>query len=993
MSVIALTPQNFDVMSLQTHPSRSFSSGSNTGVTGSVYVYPLRSKNMKDAEVTIGDQELPFGEGNLHNLLDILNAFISANGIDTTLDFTPVLEAYLEVAGKMGMQEKMQQVVEINNVRPTPYFSTATLAKNSFKKSLYPYYKTNYHNLNWAYTNYNCLNFFTSSLNRAHGFNDVDLSASPTNGTALIYPAPTMSIHSFDPYPGFDFMDMGVLAIQDALLKGPVAPYRPTGSFTFEFWINPRYNHLDSSGEFPAGTIMHMSSCYALSLVTGSERDLQDNPSRFKLLLQLSHSAEIAPSDVALGLANNNPDDAARAFPRDLIFETTASLKHNHWHHVAITWGPDTNSRYGRFYIDGKQDSEFLVNSASIFDQTFPGAASGNGGVQSEPDALFIGNFYDGANNSVDSNQIAQFFNSNAVRREGLYDFESLPAAVPGTFTTDPPTFNFRHDLQAELHDLRIWEGVRSQQQVQDIKDLGLSYYMVQKLGTEKFRKELMFYLPVFFTKETRRRNVLITPFVTTGEVMEVPGSTAKFDVSSTSTINPFNARLAFTTNCHQINLPNFLREFCMRSWPRLYNLTASLRSSELYPESNYPANLFRADGFGTELHTTTLAPVSSLLGGGKPTANQNRTEKERACKANLLLLPNDNGQFRPNFNLLVSGSTPIINAFKGPDSLTNPTWVVPDPKLTYDNQLYMVSSGSILDKFVGDNGALDFSLINLNDIMAGKSVSSLAGVVLQDVTKVQNIMDWISMFSQATPMYPAQPPIAFLQLPSMLLGSEGEGVNTSYVWTELQDPSSNMVGFFIIPQLYYGDRIHPKSMRLKGVLGVVKTHDDDIFKTPLNVTLKDNGAGNLYRADSFTPHAKWNNVGDILYEEGFLIIKSPHLYTLGIQDANRQMHESLGIQTPAGDAYSLEFQGSRNIHVLEIMIPVPAPLLNSSSNPTYEHLLPSDHINDKNSDFVYLTGMNFHDDNFNVIARTNLAQPVIKREGDKLFFRVKIDF
>ena len=32
-------------------------------------------------------------------------------------------------------------------------------------------------------------------------------------------------------------------------------------------------------------------------------------------------------------------------------------------------------------------------------------------------------------------------------------------------------------------------------------------------------------------------------------------------------------------------------------------------------------------------------------------------------------------------------------------------------------------------------------------------------------------------------------------------------------------------------------------------------------------------------------------------------------------------------------------------------------------------------------------------DENMNVIARTNLAQPVTKRETDKFMFRVKVDF
>ena len=48
---------------------------------------------------------------------------------------------------------------------------------------------------------------------------------------------------------------------------------------------------------------------------------------------------------------------------------------------------------------------------------------------------------------------------------------------------------------------------------------------------------------------------------------------------------------------------------------------------------------------------------------------------------------------------------------------------------------------------------------------------------------------------------------------------------------------------------------------------------------------------------------------------------------------------------------------------------------------------------NDDNSKFVYITGINVHDDNLNVIMRANLAQPVIKRDDDGFLFKIKKDF
>jgi hypothetical protein len=48
---------------------------------------------------------------------------------------------------------------------------------------------------------------------------------------------------------------------------------------------------------------------------------------------------------------------------------------------------------------------------------------------------------------------------------------------------------------------------------------------------------------------------------------------------------------------------------------------------------------------------------------------------------------------------------------------------------------------------------------------------------------------------------------------------------------------------------------------------------------------------------------------------------------------------------------------------------------------------------NDFNNEFVYITSVYLHDDNFNVIMKANLSQPVLKREQDEFLFRLKMDF
>jgi hypothetical protein len=187
-------------------------------------------------------------------------------------------------------------------------------------------------------------------------------------------------------------------------------------------------------------------------------------------------------------------------------------------------------------------------------------------------------------------------------------------------------------------------------------------------------------------------------------------------------------------------------------------------------------------------------------------------------------------------------------------------------------------------------------------------------------------------------------------------------------IFQRTRDPSSNQVTFFDISNLYYGKRILPGSLlfqdaALSGSGGRVP------------ITLKDDGRGTVYRADCYTSASTWNAVGTIFYDEGIIAIKSPHLYFIG------------------KEGYEISFRGEQNVHVMTIDVRAPANQLNSSSNPNFVKVPPSPFPNDPEKEFVYITGLNMHDDNLNVIMKTQLAQPIVKRHGDKLLFKIKVDY
>lgn len=283
--------------------------------------------------------------------------------------------------------------------------------------------------------------------------------------------------------------------------------------------------------------------------------------------------------------------------------------------------------------------------------------------------------------------------------------------------------------------------------------------------------------------------------------------------------------------------------------------------------------------------------------------------------KRNLTVLPCDDGLFAPCFTeILRTGSIDSV------------------PK-----------SGSINDKYTNDLGVYDASLISLTDMLPeGSWMGTLT-------------MDSGSMFDAAIG-----------SSPSNISGSIG---NTLAIYQRTRDNSSNQIVIFDISNVFYGNKLAP---------GTITLTDNAVTGSAgrVSITLKDDGRGSLYRADSLTPHARWASVGNVLYDEGLIVVKTP------------------GIPYFGREGFDLTFKGERNVHVFKMRVLADAGLINSSSNPTYDpNVRASNDANDYDDEFVYITGINVHDSNMNVIMKTTLAQPVVKRSGDRIVFKIGYDY
>ena len=848
MALFKITEDDQEYFTLETHPFQTFSSGTfGAGVTGSVKVFPRSSTLEKESETPSAFVDVAFNADTIDGLLDQARAnartgssYYNVAGSNIESSMT----AYLEAVNSSSVSRRKQQEVNVIRFEPSVRFTKDTMRKNLIRDVYMPYYRQLYPSMQYGYTNYHCLNFFTAS--------------SVSDSSVILY-------------PNSSSLDAGFASSGSYVLEGP---------FTFDFYINPKYTTDDpvntgTGGIFRAGTIFHLSSSYAVSLVSGSSLDANGRPSAYRLMLQLTHSADIPPSVVATSPTSNTGSKGRwrTGAGDDLIFlSDDNSLKRNHWHHVAIRWGTNSiNQGSGSFMIDRIERGTFVVTESSV-----------RLTHDNNPAVLCIGNFYEGVNNGIsaqatffaaDPNVVGNAAPQGPAVRDGLItmvevDVDSTPAWAYG-----PSTFHFKHALNAEVHDLKIFKSYRTDDQISATSTDGV-----------KTLDDLLFYVPPFFTKESPTRQYNSVTFG--GGVMQTP-----FFTVSSSTDDPFNVAMSFGVNGHDINLENWGRDFATGIYPRWLALTCS--------EVTWTTPALTCNELLFDNPRSYSGPAGYSMGGAR--------------KRQLTALPCDNGIFRPNFELLKSGTFHIVPP-----------------------------SGSVMDRFTDDFGALDLSFIRLRDLVPTSSLRP--GLIPQSGSIMDTILG-------ATP--------------------ENPGVDPGEVLTIFQrthDNSSNEVVFFDVSNLFYGQQI---------MSGTVRLTDSNLSMSSgkISMTLRDNGRGNIYRADALTTHATWNSVGNVMYEEGLIIVKSPNIPFFGKEQ------------------FSLSLRGTQNIHTLRFNVNAAKGLINSSSNPSYKLLSASANANDTDPKFVYIDSINFHDENLNVIMKTSFAQPIVKRDGDKILFKPKIDF
>jgi len=771
-----INKEDISLTNLKLNPAIEYTSSSLSGSTGSKFVFNEKSKVEK---TNFDSSNLSFNNS-LANLTDtIKQAKLSApnNNSDISL--------YLDKINELPEKLKYQQKTEILSFTPLLGSGSNYNKKKSIVSNLYsPYYKPEYPEAHFSYTNYHTFNFFSSSH-----FN---------TSSVLIYP--------------------NEITLSGSTLVS--SSFLPIDEFTINFWINPRY-----SFENP-GTIMHASGGFCISLLTGSHKDINGEVDKFKLLFQFETDSKTLPN---VAVPNGTT-----------IVETPDnSLDKNTWYNITARWGTsDYNFGTGSILINGEPVSSFVLSNSFL---NYHITSSSEG-----PNALFVGNFYNGTN--IGSSGVSRFFGSDTGANDGLLVLNGASGF------TEPDLYNFQFPLNAEIHDLKIYNKYLTIDKINNLIEF----------GPEKDAEDLIFFVPPFFTEESPYR----TKNGSKGGILKTPYYNA-----TGTTRSPYSTELALYIGSHYINLENHTRELTKGIYPRLFGLTPDI--------------------FNTSV---TGSSGNAIL-----------YQSESVLKRNLFILPNDNGIFTPNYSWLTNLSNSLFK-----NDITT-----------------------------------DYGYIHLRNVVS----SSWYGAFLN--SSITSSLGFGSVSPDPTNS------ASFINPPSIV----------PFILQQTRDPSSNNIRFFDISNLYYGSRIEP---------GTVVLTDNSLYGSDdkISITLKDDGRGNLYRADSISNNSSWNSVGNVFYNEGIIVIKHPSLIWFG------------------ENQYKLSCKGNSSVYTLTIDCYANALEQTDSANASWnENLKASNLANDSDTQYTLISEVLIHDDNLNVIARANLAQPVLKRTGEAFLFKLPINF
>jgi len=863
-------------------------------------------------------------------------------------------------------------------------------------KNLYKFYRENmkYKVLNphWGFSNYNCLNFF--NINNLK-------NTDKTHKNVVVYPNAFHDVKSV--YEFFKNDD---------------------DNLTLSFYVNQNNKNIEGYS-FNPGCVFFIPGIIGLYLVKGSSTDQSGYTDKFRLFVTLGDEHILSGASVNFLNSNISSNDVEK--DTNIVLSSDNIIDYNHWHNVCVSLEDiKDNALNLKIHIDGNQ-----VDSVNAAISDFRKANTSNSFIcignsfKAVSDEVEIFKRLFSVNYSSDGDYIGPYALKNINFGENIEDdfFETGTTIIDveiNNSLVDLDAQNYVLDttsiaLSAEICDVRIYNS-----SIKDIKSL-----ICENSISDFSDNRLIFSLPVlYFNKDIKKKSIVNLNGISDNTSS---GSISNINLQNNVFSGPINNY--FSNKClgHEVIVEKFLFEFKQKSCPNvvfngeytsdqvnynLFNVLSYIPSGNILgdSQSNLVDNIKKGESinklYHQKLHELSLEdsgdfdlyfkkyftyknnfimPCDNGLQTQKYKNYYNNSVEEshyddnnyfdighvslnKVIKEDSILKSNnlityiaDSDLYDYSYSLKslmpleqredykISGDVSFKISYDGLKNISLNNFFREDFTLLDDDQTKFLKIKSDINdnnKFVEvGTGYFLKDLSNpvsrkINDSFVNSNASYLPYVVKKELDNIDDNANFIPYFKQEYPLY--------------------------NLYDDMSETHSKA---FCISTQIFGRRLEKESVEL---------YDSGLSGTFGNkkIKLKDNGKGTLYRADSLTKHAEWSYVGHCLYNEGIVTILHPSLENFG------------------EFSLKLDFKSSSKLNVYELNLPAYAGRTNKSYNTSQiESLRLNESAFNSDEDFVYITDINLHDSNLNIVAKAKIVKPYAKKDSDNVLFRLKMDF
>lgn len=894
--------------------------------------------------------------------IDVLKSackILSANSLDlpyTQIDFLlsrmkNIISDNLNFQNSSEVNELLKNYNFRNEFHIEKFNSNFILGDNFFEKKnilkrelYYNFYNSEddnfIRNKNFGFCNYNTLNFF--SVNKDN----------TSHENCIIYPNNRIDSHSNE----YDFINKDVFYFQTRL-------------------INRQTDYLETPK-----CVIHIPGIFNLYVVKSNSNQ------NYRIILVTEQLTKVSINKIfdsyLFNLNNEKP------FYRENLYISDCFLEENKWYTLGFILNKNRNT--SELYVDGILKENIKINVSNEQENINSYICVGN-----KPNYLnkTKNDYITSYNTNFDFYFNRTCFLEKDIRVNNSNFLDANTSNLEQIITQGEVAFfdnNLSEGFLGELSDIRFYAYSPSDKEILDFHENSVKSIINNDL--------LSFYLPVYYIPDMLSKKGLLT-----AEGIED-------NIAFYTYYNPYFCSIG---GGFELSLENYLIEFKKNTKPNVV-LNGKIFESILYEKTG--------EGYSYVINSN-ISEVEERFGKGERINNiyydlYNRKYIENfnilddasldVYASNLLIknhmiLPNDNGIPNVFFDVIKefceTNNITLYNTFKSFGE--NIFYNLNCEDILKDSKLFTKESIDY-QRLVNYKSKLNFSSYNIDGNISLKYDFTFdpyldVSNITYHTSNVNNYKDLIADLVSKGKIFESD---KLNGLRSQFIGSDCNpfcreiqnsakklisgsvishktGFNSTVEYFQYENMIGNFFkeydNYFInivdIPVVYFNSKIQKKSLVLK---------DNKVSNISQNqkITIKDDGYGLLYRGDCLTKHADWNYVGNIIYTKGLLVINN------------------ITLTNYLDNELDCTFNTNSILNVQEINIPLDYDEINYSQNNSYDSDLRKNEfaINSENP-FVYITDVFLHDENFNIVSKSKIINPIKKSDDDRFLIRLRMDY